>query len=134
MGRDERLPTRFFGYLHPVRSTPTYTLLLLGALAGAGALVIDLDHAAQLVNFGACIAFMMVNISVFAHYYLAAPGAQRYIYAAQPDRSSVRLLNLSVHLVKYLEARHAGWICLVDCWSVVLRFARQDVPRRTTCG
>jgi putrescine importer len=70
MGRDRRLPPRFFGYLHPVRNTPTYILLLLGALACVGALLIDLDHAAQLVNFGACIAFMMVNVSVFAHYYM----------------------------------------------------------------
>jgi putrescine importer len=70
MARDGRLPRRVFGYIHPVRRTPTYILLLMGGIAAVGALLMDMDQAAQLVNYGACIAFMTANVAVFAHYYL----------------------------------------------------------------
>jgi len=33
-------------------------------------LVLDLDKAAELVNFGACAGFMVVNLSVIGHYFV----------------------------------------------------------------
>ena len=70
MSRDGRLPRGFFGYVHPVRQAPVYSLLLMGGIAAAGAVLVDLDEAAQLVNYGACIGFMTVNAGVFGHYYV----------------------------------------------------------------
>jgi amino acid transporter len=69
MARDGRLPQALFGYVHPVLRTPVYSVLLMGGIACAGALVIDLDQSAELVNFGACLGFMAVNISVLVHYF-----------------------------------------------------------------
>lgn len=70
MSRDGRLPYRFFGYVHPVRQTPVHSLLLMGGIAAIGAILVNLDQAAQLVNYGACIGFMAVNAAVFGHYYV----------------------------------------------------------------
>lgn len=70
MARDGRLPHAVFGYLHPKLRTPTYSVLLMGAIAVVGALVLDLNGAAELVNFGACAGFMVVNLSVVGHYFL----------------------------------------------------------------
>ena len=70
MARDGRLPHKLFGYVHPVTRTPVYSVLLMGAIACGGALVFDLDQGAELVNFGACIGFMAVNVAVLSHYFV----------------------------------------------------------------
>ncbi|MGH9469285.1 MAG: APC family permease [Terriglobia bacterium] len=73
MGRDRVLPKRFFGHLSPGSGTPTYNILLISALAYAGAVALNYignayEHAGELMNFGAFLAFMGVNFSVFWHF------------------------------------------------------------------
>ena len=70
MARDGRLPRLIFAYVHPVLRTPIYSVLLMGTIAAVGAILLDLDQAAEVVNFGACLGFMAVNLSVLGHYYL----------------------------------------------------------------
>jgi len=70
MARDGRLPRLVFGYLHPKSRTPTHSILLMGTIAMVAGLVLDLDKAAELVNFGACAGFMVVNLSVIGHYFV----------------------------------------------------------------
>lgn len=70
MARDRRLPYTLFGFIHPRTRTPIYSILLMGGIAVAGALILNLDKAAELVNFGACGGFMAVNLSVLGFYYL----------------------------------------------------------------
>ena len=70
MGRDGVLPKRFFGYLKPGTSTPTYNILFIGGLAFAGAELLHYignayEHAGELLNFGAFLAFMGVNFVTF---------------------------------------------------------------------
>ena len=69
MARDGKLPHLVFGYLHPKLRTPTYSMILMGAIAMVAGLILDLDKAAELVNFGACAGFMVVNLSVIGHYF-----------------------------------------------------------------
>lgn len=69
MARDGRLPHQLFGYIHPKLRTPIYSVLLMGGIALAGAVMLNLDKAAELVNFGACAGFMAVNLSVVGHYF-----------------------------------------------------------------
>jgi len=74
MGRSGALPTSFFGYIDPKRRIPRNNVWLVGALALAGALVLEMtggyDLGAQLLNFGALIAFMGVNLATFVHHFL----------------------------------------------------------------
>jgi len=70
MAREGRLPHRVFGYVHPKLRTPIYSMALMGGIALVGAALLDLDKAAELVNFGACAGFMAVNLSVVGHYFL----------------------------------------------------------------
>lgn len=70
MGRDNVLPRRIFGYLSPGSYTPTYNILLIGALSFLGAVVLNMignayEHAGELLNFGAFLAFMGVNLATF---------------------------------------------------------------------
>jgi amino acid transporter len=70
MARDGWLPRRFFTYVHPALGAPIYSILLMGAIACIGALLLDLNEGAELVNFGACLGFMAVNLSVFGYYFI----------------------------------------------------------------
>jgi putrescine importer len=67
MGRDQVLPGRVFGYLSPKTGTPTFNILLVGLGAFGGALVFDYERAAELINFGAFLAFMGVNAAAIRH-------------------------------------------------------------------
>jgi putrescine importer len=69
MGRDGLLPRRIFGYIHPKLGTPVYSVLLMGGIHLLGALVLRYGEAAELVNFGAFLGFMAVNLSVWRLYY-----------------------------------------------------------------
>jgi amino acid transporter len=65
MGRDGVLPRRTFGYLHPRVRTPVFNLLLIAA-AGLIATKLSLATATSFINFGAFLAFTVVNICVIA--------------------------------------------------------------------
>lgn len=83
MGRDAVLPKKFFGYLKPGSSTPTFNILLIGGLAFLGAVLLNYigsayEHAGELLNFGAFLAFMGVNFACFWQFTVIAKktGAQ----------------------------------------------------------
>ncbi|HWY69021.1 MAG TPA: APC family permease [Terriglobales bacterium] len=70
MGRDNVLPRRIFGHLSPGSSTPTYNILIIGGLSFLGAIALNrfgnaYEHAGELLNFGAFLAFMGVNLATF---------------------------------------------------------------------
>ncbi|MBT2655589.1 APC family permease [Bacillus sp. ISL-18] len=69
MGRDSMLPKRFFGYVHPRLKTPILNIVLVGAVSLL-ALVLSLTVATSFINFGALVAFLFVNLSVIAHYFI----------------------------------------------------------------
>jgi len=70
MGRDNVIPCRFFGRLHPERNTPNRNIWLIGLLAFAGALVMDYELTAELLNFGAFLGFMGVNLAVIWQFWV----------------------------------------------------------------
>ncbi|MFP3668075.1 APC family permease [Priestia sp. SIMBA_032] len=67
MGRDNVLPKRFFGYIHPRWNTPFLNVLFVGAIS-LSAMFFDLLTATSLISFGALIAFTFVNVCVVVHY------------------------------------------------------------------
>lgn len=87
MGRDNVLPRRVFGYLSPGSSTPTYNILIIGFLTLVGAVLLNsignaYEHAGELLNFGAFLAFMGVNLAAFWQFaILSRPGYKRRIVA-----------------------------------------------------
>jgi amino acid transporter len=69
MGRDSVLSKKLFGYLHPKFKTPVFNIILV-AIIGLLALRLDVTTSTSFINFGAFIAFTLVNASVIAHFYL----------------------------------------------------------------
>jgi len=69
MGRDNVLPRRFFAHLDPRSNTPTFNILLIGAISFAGSLGRRYDLIAELLNFGAFLGFMGVNAATIRQFY-----------------------------------------------------------------
>lgn len=65
MGRDKVLPPAFFAKIDAVRQVPSLNVLLIGAIALAGALTLTYELGAELLNFGAFIGFLGVNLAAF---------------------------------------------------------------------
>ena len=86
MGRDGVLPRRIFAHINPETNTPTFNILLIGAVAYFGAIGLNLignayEHAGELLNFGAFLAFMGVNLSVFWRFNIVRSEQRRRIFA-----------------------------------------------------
>jgi amino acid transporter len=82
MGRENALPSRFFGFIDPKRNIPRNNVLLVGALALGGGLVLTYQLGAEMLNFGAFIAFMGVNLSALVHYGIRAPRRRVFDFVA----------------------------------------------------
>lgn len=77
MGRDGVVPHRFFAHLHPLRNTPNRNIWLLGILAYAGALIMSYELTAEILNFGAFLGFMGVNLAVFWQFWVRRQSERR---------------------------------------------------------
>ena len=78
MGRNNVLPKRVFGYINPRTHTPTFNIVLIGAIC-LFAMSFSLDLIASFINFGALIAFTFVNVSVIA--WFAVRNGRRHTFS-----------------------------------------------------
>jgi putrescine importer len=68
MGRDNVLPRGIFGHLNAARGNPSYNVLIAGALAYLGTLTMGWERSIEILNFGALMAFMAVNLAAVRHF------------------------------------------------------------------
>jgi amino acid transporter len=71
MGRDGALP-KFFARLDR-RDNPVLNLWIIGILSLIGAVSLNYEEAGTLINFGAFLAFMGVNLAVIREYWFRSP-------------------------------------------------------------
>jgi amino acid transporter len=72
MGRDNAIPRKFFAAVNPRTHVPSNNIILVGVVTLIGAFLLTYDLGAEMLNFGALIAFMGVNVSSFMRYFLRA--------------------------------------------------------------
>ena len=70
MGRSKALPHSFFGAVEPKRHVPRNNVIFVGVIALIGAFLISYGLGAEMLNFGALIAFMGVNLAAFVRYFV----------------------------------------------------------------
>jgi amino acid transporter len=97
MARDNALP-RAFAYVSPRTRVPSRNVLVCGALALAGAWSMSYQLGAEMLNFGAFLAFSGVNLACFQHDYLRSK-TRKWTDAAFP------LLGLAVCLYIWVSLR-----------------------------
>jgi putrescine importer len=113
MGRDEVLPKKIFTYLHPRTRVPVYSVLILAAMAVAGATQ-DMETIITMINFGALFAFIFVNLSVIFHYFIRQglkKGLNFVKYLLLPSLGFLTCLTLFINLS--IKAKIAGAIWLI---------------------
>lgn len=118
MGRSEALPRSFFGAIDPRTNIPRNNVLLVGAFALVGGLVLSYQLGAEMLNFGAFIAFMGVNLAAFTHYWVRGAD-RRWSHLVLP------LLGFAICLYLWLSLRTpaqvAGglWLAAGLCYGAI---------------
>ena len=72
MGRSNALPKSFFGVVDEKHRVPRNNVFFVGGIVLIGAFFLSYGLGAEMLNFGALIAFMGVNAAAFVRYYLRA--------------------------------------------------------------
>lgn len=101
MGRDNVLPAKFFARLSSKRNIPFFNIWAIGLLTLVGSLLIRYELAAELLNFGAFLAFMGVNLTCI----------QQFYFRPQPDRTRNLLTDLLLPGLGFA-------FCLAIFWSL----------------
>ncbi len=109
MGRSGAIPKKFFGAIHPRTRIPANNVMFVGVIALIGAFLITYDAGAELLNFGALIAFMGVNIASLTHYYIR--GEDRSLgQLIPPVLGFVICLFIWIHLSKMAMIVGSIWM------------------------
>jgi amino acid transporter len=100
MGRDGVLPKKVFGVLNDRFNTPARSILITGAVALL-ATFLDVATSTSFINFGAFVAYILVNIAVISHYFIrgknrGAGGVVKYLIC--PLIGAVMVFYLLIHL------------------------------------
>jgi putrescine importer len=113
MGRDDVLPKKVFGYLSPKKSNPIYNVWIVGILAYIGVLTIPWEHAAEIVTFGALLAFMGVNLVSLLHFWFSPAAVGRrnfFIDAFVPGFGFVFCFVLLISLQTWTKYAGLLWL------------------------
>jgi amino acid transporter len=136
MGRDGVLPRRIFAHLKPETNTPTFNILLIGAIAYLGAVSLDLignayEHAGELLNFGAFLAFMGVNLSAFWHFALLRKGGQRRVLAdvVVPLIGFAFCGSIWLNLNVIAKVAGGAWFCIGLAYLAITTRMFQRTPK-----
>lgn len=118
MGRDGAIPRRFFGALDPANGVPRNNVLLIGGLALAGAFAMSYQLGAELLNFGAFIGFMGVNLSALVRYGLRAGKDRGLGDLLPPALGFLICLYLWLNLSLFAKAAGSAWLAvgLIAYW------------------
>ena len=122
MGRDNALPARFFAHIHARTKIPDYNVMFSGAIALIGALFISYQLGAELLNFGAFLAFTLVNAATFMHYFVKGRN-RHWSYLVLPLAGCAVCLYIWASL--RWQARLVGcvWLALGALYALVRRRA-----------
>jgi amino acid transporter len=113
MGRDDMLPKKIFGHLNAKKGNPIYNVWIVGILAYIGVLTIPWERAAEIVTFGALLAFMGVNFSAFRHFWLAPEAKGRrsfFVDAFVPGFGFAFCFVLLISLQTWTKYAGLAWL------------------------
>jgi amino acid transporter len=113
MGRDDVLPKKIFGYLSPTKSNPVYNIWIIGVLAYIAVITIPWEHAAEIVTFGALLAFMAVNLAALKHFWFSRDATRRrnfLVDAFVPSFGIVFCFVLLISLQSWTKWAGIAWL------------------------
>ena len=118
MGRGNALPKSFFGALEPKRRIPRNNVLFVGGFALIGTAFLSFERAAELLNFGALLAFMGVNAASFTRYVLRE-GKRDLSHVLVPVLGFLVCLLLWLNLSRPAKIAGVIWILIGISYGAV---------------
>jgi putrescine importer len=109
MGRSNALPPAFFGAVDPKHRIPRNNVILVGLIALGGAFLISYGLGAEILNFGALLAYMGVNAAALARYYVRSP-TRRWRDLWMPAAGFVTCLLLWLNLSPAAKIVGVSWM------------------------
>jgi len=103
MGRSNALPKSFFGVVDERHRVPRNNVLFVGGVALLGAFLLSYERGAEMLNFGALIAFMGVNVAAFLRYFVRAK-EKKLTYFVPP------VLGFVICLALWWNLSRPAWI------------------------
>jgi len=110
MGQDGAIPKKFFGAVSRRNRIPANNVLMIGAICLAGALLMSYERGAELLNYGALLAFMGVNVSSAVLGFREGRGKQWFWILTS-------VLGFAVCFFIWLHLSHAA-IVVGSMWAV----------------
>lgn len=123
MGQDGAIPNRFFGQVSRRNRIPSNNVIMIGVICLAGALLISYERGAELLNYGALLAFMGVNLSSAVLGWRQGRGSQWFWIL-------LSLLGFAVCLFIWLNLNHQALI-VGTAWAIFGVFVWLVHGRRT---
>src|SRR5271165_4298160 len=109
MGRSNALPKSFFGVVDERHRVPRNNVVFVGAVALTGAFLLSYERGAEMLNFGALIAFMGVNLAAFLRYYVRAQ-EKKLTYLVPPVLGFFICLALWLNLSRPAKLYGSIWM------------------------
>lgn len=125
MGRANALPSRVFAAIDARTRIPRNNVLIVGVCMLAGIFMLTYQSGAELLNFGAFIAFMGVNIAALVHYKFRSK-EKVFLAATMP------LLGFTVSAFIWLNLNHRAQLLGV-AW-ILVGLALYYIMRRAGTG
>lgn len=122
MGRDNVIPQQFFGRVGGRTENPIINIIFVSVIAWAGSLLLSLERAGELLNFGALLGFMGVNLAAFRQYYFLSERKRRRILADAVIPLVGFLFCLAIWITLPLPAKLVGGAWLLT--GVAYYFAK----------
>ncbi|MGA2482378.1 MAG: APC family permease [Candidatus Acidiferrales bacterium] len=117
MGRSNALPRSFFGAVDSRHHIPRNNVVFVGAIALTGSFFLTYGLGAQLLNFGALIAFMGVNAAAFLRYFVRG-SEKKLTHLLPPVLGFFICLGLWWHLSRKAMIVGSIWMVLGIAYGV----------------
>jgi amino acid transporter len=111
MGRANALPRRVFGAIDARNGIPRNNVLIVGACMLLGVFLMTYESGAELLNFGAFIAFMGVNAAALIHYKFRSK-EKVFLAATMPILGFVVSAFIWLNLNHKAQLLGASWIVI----------------------
>jgi putrescine importer len=122
MGRDQVIPKKVFGHLSPRRGNPLYNELIVGAISYVVVLAIPWQRAAEIVTFGALLAFTAVNLAAFFHFWFSPENTRRrkfFVDALVPGFGAVFCFILLLGLQSWTKYAGLTWLVIGFVYAAI---------------
>jgi amino acid transporter len=113
MGRDDVIPKKIFGCLNPKTGSPIFNEWIVGVIAYIAVLSIPWERAAEIVTFGALLAFTAVNLVAMLHFWYSPAARLRrnfFVDAFVPSFGAIFCFVLLIGLQPWTKYAGLAWL------------------------